>query len=45
MVSKIVGAGAVSKSIEDYELTSFIVSKNRLTVLKLGISEHKGVFV
>ena len=45
MVSKIEEAGATSKSIRDYELTSFIVSENRLTVLKLGISEHEGVLV
>lgn len=42
VVSKIVEAGATSKSIKDYEFTSFIVSKNRLTILKLGISNHKG---
>ena len=45
VVGKIVEAGATSKSIRDYELTSFIVSENRLTVLKLGISEHEGVLV
>ena len=44
-VSKIVEAGAASKSIKDYEFTSFIVSKNRLTILKLGIPKYEGFLI